>query len=225
MAKPITICVNGYIEVNRVPERAVLYLAVIHKGSEQTTASSNVVQTSKNVQELLETYAPRLPSGEATSDAAITHWSMANMSTSSYPDPSDRKPVFEATTTFTVKFRDFETLGTVASKLSVMPNVSIKSVKWMLTDTTIASLASECRISAAHDALEKARDYAKAFGYQDVQPCEISDTTYGLPAPGSASVMRARKRKLGPAHELQILAFHPEEVSMSSSVTVRFNIV
>ncbi|OJD13905.1 hypothetical protein AJ78_05695 [Emergomyces pasteurianus Ep9510] len=226
MAKPITISVTGYTEINRDPERAVLSFAVIHKAAEQTTASSNIVQTSKAVQELLETYAPKLPTGEATSDAAITHWSMTNMSTSSYQDQIDKTTVFEATTSFTAKFRDFDKLGSVSSTLSVIPNVSIKSIRWMLTDATISSLVSECRISAAHNALEKARDYAKAFGYQDVQPYEISDNGYGLPVASSASMMRSRKIMRGVRHEEQLLlTFRPEEVSMNSSVTVKFNVV
>ncbi|EEQ92507.1 hypothetical protein RJZ56_006175 [Blastomyces dermatitidis] len=225
MAKSISISAVGHSEINRDPERAVVCFRVSQKDGNKTAVSNNVIQTANTVQEFLETYIPRLASGEATPDAAITHWTMGTLNTKSYTDRDEQKTMFEASTSFSATFRDFDKLGAVATTLSVMPNVSITSTRWMLTDATIASLISECRISAAHDARTKARDYAKAFGYQDVEPYEISDTSYGLPSTSTASVMRSRKMMRPMERQEQQLIFRPEEVSMTSTVTIKFNIV
>ncbi|OJD24322.1 hypothetical protein ACJ73_04318 [Blastomyces percursus] len=136
MNNPITIFAIGHSEINRVPERAVVSFRVSQKDVDKTAVCNNVIQSANTVQELLETYTPRLASG-------MRH------------------------------IPRLRTIGAVAMTLSVMPNVSITGTRWMLTDATMASLISECRISAAHGAKTKARDYAKAFRYQDVEPYEI----------------------------------------------------
>ncbi|PGG97734.1 hypothetical protein GX51_07178 [Blastomyces parvus] len=225
MAKPITISVIGHSEINRHPERAIVNFRVLRNGGDKTDVSNTVVQTVNTIQELLETHTPRLASGEATPEATITHWTMSTLNTTSYTDREEQKTVFEANTTISATFRDFDKLGDIAMTLSVMPNVSITSTRWMLTDATIASLISECRISAAHNAQVKARDYAKAFGYQDVEPLEISDSGYGTPSTSSASVMRSRKTMRPIKKQEQQLTFRPEEVSMSATVSIQFKVV
>ncbi|KKZ64190.1 hypothetical protein EMCG_01538 [[Emmonsia] crescens] len=111
------------------PERAILGFIGTQKGWEKATTSNSVAQTVKNVQELLETYTPRLPSGEATPDAAVVRWGISSIYTSSYTVHTDKKPVIEASTMFSAKFRDLYISWGAASALSVMPNVGINSIK------------------------------------------------------------------------------------------------
>ncbi|EEH42149.2 uncharacterized protein PADG_06969 [Paracoccidioides brasiliensis Pb18] len=44
-----------------------------------------------------------------------------------------QQKTFDIRISFITKFRKFNKLGTVASTLSVIPNVSIGSIQWMLT--------------------------------------------------------------------------------------------
>ncbi|KLJ07162.1 hypothetical protein EMPG_17344 [Blastomyces silverae] len=221
MSKPIVISVVGRSEINRDPERAVLRIGVSQEDGDKTVVSKTVVQTANAVQELLEKYTPRLASGEATPDAAITHWTMSTLRTKSFTD-REQTTRFEANISFSATFRDFDQLGAAAMTLSVMPSVSITDIKWMLTDETIESLISECRIGAAHDARTKATHYAKAFGYKDVRPYEISDGSYGLPSTSTASVMRPGKNMRPMEREEQQLTFRPDEVSMTATVSIKF---
>ncbi|PGH08736.1 hypothetical protein AJ79_05927 [Helicocarpus griseus UAMH5409] len=227
MTERLTISVVGHSAINREPERAILKVSVSQTANDQTSASRDVVQTAKAIQDMLATLTPKEPSGEATADAPVTHWSMSSMSTSSRHDRENNERTFVARTSFSVKFRDFNKLSAVASELSVMPNVSVSSVEWKLTDATVASLATESRTSAVHDALAKAQDYAKAFGYEKVEPREVSDSGYGLPSTQTASAMRSKKIPgvAGRTEESHELEFHPEAVSLNCCVHATFHAV
>jgi uncharacterized protein len=178
---------------------------------------------------MLNELNPKLESGTATEDAAITHWSMGNLSTGSIPNYKDGKQVstdFTASTSFAVKFRDFSKLGVIASDLSTVPHVNLSNIDWRLTDATAASLASQSRTSAAEDALSRATDYARPFGCKQVVAFEISDSSTGLPVSQTASVMRSKKMALM-KHQYRgsdddVLSFQPEDVSLSSTVTIKF---
>ncbi|KGQ01158.1 hypothetical protein PAAG_12197 [Paracoccidioides lutzii Pb01] len=113
-----------------------------------------------------EALAPKLPSGEATSNAPITHWTMRTITTSSSINRTTRQKTFDTT---------------------LLLN------QWMLTDAAIASPASECRTRAARDALSREKDYATAFGREGVQAYKIVDTDYGLPVMRTVSLMRTKK--------------------------------
>jgi uncharacterized protein YggE len=132
--------------------------------------------------------------------------------------------LFTARTSFSVKFGDLSRLGTVAAKLSEMPNVSLASITWRLTDTTAESLAIECRTSAAKDAVARATDYAALFGYQKAVPVKIEDSGTGIPRMAEASLMRSKKAMQLAGETDQELSFHPEDVSLSSDVTITFGV-
>lgn len=228
MAETPTISVVGSASINRYPERAILSIDVRAVGTDQATAANNINSTANKVKQMLNDLVPMAESGQATPDAPITHWSMSSLSSHSYDQTNDnnetiRRYTFRAN--FSVKFRDFDKLGDIASELTFVPHVEISNVAWKLTDATSASLASEVRLMASKNAIERATDYAKAFGYEKVVPVKIEDRESGLPGTTRASLMRAKKGGLPRSSDGDKLGFSPEEVSLKSTVNVTFTAV
>lgn len=120
---------------------------------------------------------------------------------------------------FEAKFRDFAKLGSIATTLSNMENVSITNISWRLTDKTKQSLTTQCRIQAVQDAMAKAKDYAAALDRPMPPVILIRDTNAGSYAVYSEGAMlRGAKMSSTPAQE--DLNFTPEDVSINCSVEV-----
>jgi uncharacterized protein YggE len=167
--------------------------------------------------------------GGATPSAPVTYWKNSTLSTSSY-QPTDDKGrkldrLFFARTSFEIKVRDFERLGSLATTLSTMPLVSISQVEWRLTDATKASLASESRREAVKDAVVKARDYAAVLGRGTPEAVEVSDGsgTFGSYGQGVRSRVAVHGGGNGRGQQAsETLDFEPESVQLNTTVTVKF---
>jgi uncharacterized protein len=171
----------------------------------------------------------RRDAGEATPDAPVTYWKNNTLSTGSYrpTDDNGRKldRLFFARTSFEIKVRDFERLGSLATTLSTMPLVSIRHVEWRLTDATKASLASESRREAVRDAVVKARDYAAVLGRGQPEAVEVSDGsgTFGSYGQGIRTHLAGHSSGNGRGQQAdEILVFEPESVQLNTTVTVKF---
>jgi uncharacterized protein YggE len=166
--------------------------------------------------------------GEAAPSAPVTYWKNSTLSTSSYRPTDDKgrklDRLFFARTSFEIKVRDFERLGSLATTLSTMPLVSISHVEWRLTDATKASLASENRHEAIKDAVVKARDYAAVLGRGKPETVEVSDGggTFGGYGQGIRSHAAFGSRNARGQQAGEILDFEPESVQLNTTVTVKF---
>jgi len=164
--------------------------------------------------------------GEPTPSAPVTYWKNSTLSTSSYRPTDDKgrklDRVFFARTSFEIKVRDFERLGSLATTLSTMPFVSISQVEWRLTDATKASLASESRREAVKDAVVKARDYAAVLGRGEPEAVDVSDGSgsYGQGVRSRVAVHGGGNGRGQQASE--VLDFEPESVQLNTRVTVKF---
>ena len=224
---PVTIVVEGSSILYRRAERAVMSISVSSEGKNQEKVSSEVTQTSNSLQAMLRDLAPRTENGEPAARAAVTHWTMRSLSTGSYVPYTDKgnksERKFTASTSFEVKFRDFAKLGTVATTLSSMPHVSIRSIDWRLTDKTKDGLGSQARKDAIGDAMKKAQDYAEAIGGGKLAPFEVTEGA----ALNAASAYQPQQRLMavrasGGAYGDE-LNFEPEDVSVVSNITVKFS--
>lgn len=151
--------------------------------------------------------------------AAITYWSNSTLSTghrAGYTPNGEPDPLYSAEMSFEAKFQDFVQLGSVTTTMSTMEYVTIDKIDWRLTDATKDKFQSQCRQSAVHDAIAKARDYAAALNKPTPPVVEISDQggLYG----GAFSAASAR---MG-GGTTKKFDFEPEDVSIESSVTVTF---
>ena len=175
--------------------------------------------------------------GEATADAPVTHWSMTTLSTGCI-QPTNNGSIlnrkgprtFFTRTTFSIKFRDFSLLGSLATKLSTMPHVSISNIAWRLTDITQNALASQNRKQAVEDAVRKANDYVDAIGGREKVDCvEIEagqgGISYRANLGGDAAHSQALMMRMSASAStagVQHLSFEPENVHLDAGVTVRF---
>lgn len=175
----------------------------------------------------MKTLAVLTSIGDASLDASITHWSMKTLSTgSSIPQDKEGKKLpkdYTASTSFTVRFRDFTELGTFATMASTMEFVSVQQILWELTEATKATLGTKSRIEAINDAMQKANDYAKALEKANVTAYEVLDghgganSSRGYFSHGHGGYLQSQ----GVAAGGEELNFEPENVSFSCSVIVK----
>jgi uncharacterized protein YggE len=224
---PISIIVTGTSTIVRKAERATLHIDVSDTGPNQKEAMDHVTATAKQLQSGFKLLAPTEGGASTSARPAITRWTMSNISTGQWTSWTAGQPEHghRASTTFEVRFADFEKLSVACADLSRMKYVSIRSLNWSLSEGTQAGLASESRRQAVADAVVKAQDFGKAFGRDKVTPLEISDENNMIGARRAApavfgSTARSMVHSGPPAPEP--LSFVPEEVSINCSVRIRF---
>jgi uncharacterized protein YggE len=221
---PISIVVTGTSTIIRKAERATLVIDVSDTGPSQKEAVDHVTNTAKQLQSGFKLLAPT----EGTSPRpAITRWIMSNMSTGQWNVwlSGQSTTTYRASTTFEVRFADFEKLSAACADLSRMQYVAIRSLSWSLSDNTRAGLASESRRQAVADAVVKAQDFGKAFNKDKITPLEITDEK-SMMAPQRMPPMTfgSAMRSAAPAgtQAPETLSFEPEEVNINCSVRIRF---
>lgn len=222
---PLQITCNGESTIYHPAERAVVFITVSSDGPSQSQVSQEVTLTSDQLQVSLKTMALKDPTGQAAPNAPVTHWSMTSLSTGSW-QPTDNRGKnlarrFTASSRLEVKFRDFAQLGTFTSELAQTKFVSVDRIEWRLTDATKAELGRQCRRNAVKDAMAKAKDYADAAGKADFEILEITD---GVASSGYIPPYRRMfSAAPGAGGDGQELNFEPEDVSISSSLTAKFD--
>jgi uncharacterized protein YggE len=227
---PVAIIVTGSSTITRKAERATLVIDVTDSGPNQKDATEHVTNTAKQLQTGFKQLAPTDGIGALAtpSRTAITRWSMSNLTTGQWNlwIAGQNKPEFRASTTFEVRFADFDKLSAACADLSRMPYVSIRSLSWSLSDNTRAALGSESRRQAVADAVMKAKDFGKAVGKEKITPVEITDEkslagSARVPVAFGSSAMRSTA-PAGAQPPGSGLSFEPDEVNLECSVRVRF---
>ena len=221
--------VRGTAKITRYPERAILSLKIASEGPSQETVSQDVSSTCTELHQSFTTLAPKTPTGDATPEAAITTFSTTSLrSWSDLPlDYQTRKPqprVYHASSSFEVFFRNFETLGHVASKLFLTSHVTVNSISYRLTEPSLQALGAESRKQAMADAIAKAKDYASVLG-REVVAVKVTDE--GASAGGMTAQSRAQQQVYMasmPSSQAASdgLSLTPEKVVLTGSIRVKF---
>lgn len=233
---PLEIHISGTSSVAYRPERGTLAITVKSSGPEQQPVSAEVTNTSNELNKGFKELSPKLETGVATPEAAVTTFSSKHLRTWS-TTPTDQNnnslpPIYHATISFNVVFRDFEKLNEVAGMLASYPKVQIDSVNWDLTEATQKELGSETRKEAIRDAITKANDYAEVVGVK-VVPVEIRDQGQGTSgtnlfmscaAPRTGGLFGATRSE-NDVVETTPIDLNPQDVRYSGSVDVRFEAV
>lgn len=225
-AKSLELNINGSSTIIRRAERAVVNINVSFSSESRESASKEVISTVNTLQEMFKGHCPQTAEGVATDDAAITHWAMNTLSTSSYVRyDRDNKPLpreYTCRTTFVVKFRDFGVLGGILTDLAPMSNVEISNINWRVSDATKSSLGTQSRKEAIENAVLKANDFASVLADKKPRAVEIDEKHTSS---ATSSHMRALKGQVGTAYadgEKNGLSFEPEDVSLTTNVHVKF---
>ena len=228
---PLEIDVRGTAEITREPERAVLSIGISSEGAVQDVVAQQVSSTCNQLQQSFDKLAPKTSTGEATPEAPIATVSTNFLRSWSYI-PYDTKGkalqrVYGASSSFEVVFRDFETLGNIASELFLMPYVTINHIEWCLTDPSLHALGAESRKLAMQDAIAKANDYANFVG-RKIVPVKITDqgvSNGGLNMQLDTFQAAESYRRSGRAgHSAPNgMSLTPEKVVLTGSIHVKFS--
>lgn len=229
--------VSGAATIPRTAERALLDVQISSSGESHQAVTEEVTSSARTLRTMLSKNSPSDDSEEAKSNAAVAHWSMTSLKTSSTsPRENQGKliegaaKIYDTEVSFDIRFRDFDALGPFATTLASLAHVKIRSVNWILTDATARSFHSQLRKMATVDAMQRARDFAETLGFTKVRPLELNEEM--ISAVGGQRNGRTRQTariaSVGTTTEdgahpgLGDLAFQPEEVKMTTSVSCVF---
>jgi uncharacterized protein YggE len=187
MTTPLTISVTGTALISKKPELALLSVEICCTGSSRSFVSSEVQLSCRGLEDLLlktsvalsSTKNQSIPSGNssAVEKPIVKHWSMTDIETSSHLPTDSQGTVLKNTqrsystsVSYTIYIAEFSALGTFANQVSMLPYTAIHGVKWTISNTTRKAYEARLRKEAVEDALERAKDYAKALGLSAVWP-------------------------------------------------------
>jgi uncharacterized protein YggE len=233
MTTPLTISVTGTSLILQKAELALLDVEISTTGFSRSFVSSEVQLSCRRLEDLLRkssfaaTSSTTAPSSlnNATSTVQkpiVKYWTMNNIHTSTHL-PTDASGVvlknaqrsYTTTISFVIHITEFGALGTFASNVVLIPYTCIKGVRWRLHGSTRKDFESKLRSLAVEDALERAKDYAKALGLSAVWPVEVKEVRW-CDEDGDARMKGVRR--VGVADPV----FEPEEVMLSARVDCKF---
>ena len=225
--------------------RAECGILVVQAQSQQLPtpeeASAVVTVTANILRDAIVPYCPQdEETGRTKQDAAISHYSMRTLDTSSQRErrPTselrrDEAPKYDTTqyarAEFNIQFSDFNALDKLATQCSAMENVSIKSIGWKLTGAILNSIEGGARKCAAQNALQRARDYAEVFAdlsaeeaVTKVKAIHINKDSYYQQSTKAQFLYGKRQRIQGRAVDRGELLIELEDVRLDIRVNGNF---
>jgi hypothetical protein len=231
MTTPLTISVIGTSLIPQKAELALLDVEISTTGLSRSFVSSEVQLSCRRLEDLLRksSTVASLPITSSSNNASPTiekpivkHWTMNNIHTSTHLPTSCNGVVlknaqrsYTTTISFTIYITEFGALGTFASNVALIPYTSINGVRWGLHGSTRKAFENKLRSLAVEDALERAKDYAKALGLSAVWPVEVKEVRWGCE--DGNTKMKGMER-LGAADPI----LESEEVMLSARVECKF---
>jgi uncharacterized protein YggE len=232
MTTPLTISVTGTSLLPQKAELALLDVEISTTAFSRNFVSSEVQLSCRRLEDLLRKSSTAASSttapyslnnaSSAVEKPIVKHWTMNNIHTSTHL-PTDAQGVvlknsqrsYTTTISFVIHVTEFGALGTFASNVVLIPYTSFNGVRWRLHNSTRKTHDSRLRSLAVEDALERAKDYAKALGLSAVWPVEVKEVQR-CDEDGDA-------RTKGPGRvEVADLFLEPEEVILSARVECKF---
>lgn len=230
MVTPMSIAVTGIAIIPQKAERALLDVEISSTGFSRAFVSEEVQLSCQRLEDLLR----KTSTAQDDKPAIVAHWSMTAIKTTSHL-PTDEcgaalknaQRVYSTSVSFDIRVRDFGRLGSFAGQVSTLPYTLIHSVRWALTSSTRQAYESKLRTMAAKDALERAKDYAKALGLSAVWPVEVKEAQWG--DHDANAVMKVQEKAMDMLRPVTDsdpafadLFFEPEEVTLSTRIDCRF---
>ena len=204
-------------------ERATVHVEVRHDGSTRADVFSAATDSAEVVRESITALSD-------PSSGPITWWSSGSVSVW-WDRPWNNEglqlePVHHASVSFSVKFSDFDSLGTWLEHVAAIEGTVISGVSWDLTEATKASATAEVRSRSVKDAVDKATIFAHSIGLGTVtavalaDPGMLGDTSSNAVVEASGRMMKSSMMMADSSNPS--LAFKPEEIEISSVVDARF---
>jgi uncharacterized protein YggE len=231
MTTPLTISVTGTSLIHKKAELALLDVEICSTGFSRSFVSSEVQLSCRRLEDLLRksSTAASSASTSAVETPIVKHWAMANIHTSSHlpTDPNgvvlkNAQRIYSTTISFNIRIIEFGALGTFANQVALIPYTSIHGVRWALHNSTRKVYEIQSRSKAVEDALERAKDYAKALGLSAVWPVEVREVQWGDNDADAKIKGMARPGVVDPTQGFAHVFLNPEEVTLSARVECKF---
>lgn len=133
--------------------------------------------------------------------------------------PRERVAGYVATAGFSVNISDFSITGELIARLAGEDMVSVAGPNWLLRPAS--PVYRQARTAAAQDALQRARDYAQAFGAQVIGLIEVADTGL-LTEQHEPPRMFARAARAVAAPEPEAFDLEPAKQTVRAQIEARF---
>ncbi|KAI4741537.1 hypothetical protein E4T50_08014 [Aureobasidium sp. EXF-12298] len=239
MTTPLTISVTGLALTSNKPELALLSVEICCTGSSRSFVSSELQLSCRGLEDLLlktsvvssSTKNQSMPSGNpsATAKPIVKHWSMTDIHTSSHLPTDTQGAVlknaqrsYTTSVSYAIHIAEFGALGTFANQISILPYTSIQGVKWSISSTTCKAHEARLRKEAVEDALESAKDYAKALGLSAVWPVEVKEVQWEKHDVETKTKRTRRPVSADTDPASMESFFEPGEVTLSARVDCKF---
>lgn len=133
-----------------------------------------------------------------------------------------RRSVYSAAAAVTVRFIDFEVLGTWIGAVGVHETHEVGGIQWSLSEETERARARAARTRAIADAAERAADYAAAAGLGTPVVDGIQEPGTTTPGPRAPKARMETMAFAASADAAPAVAFEAGEIEVRAAVEVRF---
>lgn len=133
-----------------------------------------------------------------------------------------RRSVYTASAAVTVRFTDFEALGTWIGSVGVHKTHEVGGIEWSLTDATVRERSRVARARAIADAVERAADYASAAGLGSPVVDAIQEPGTTPPAMPMAKGAARMATMSAEADAAPAVSLEAGEIEVGAAVEVRF---
>lgn len=134
-----------------------------------------------------------------------------------------RRSVYTAAASVTVRFTDFEVLGTWLGSVGLHQTHEVGGIEWSLSEATERERSRAARTRAIADAVERAADYAAAAGLATPVVDGIQEPgTTAPPQPRSAKARMETMAFAASADAAPAVSLEAGEIEVRAAVEVRF---
>lgn len=219
MASLPSITVRGEATLEVDPEIAVVSVTVMARDADRHRALESLAKRSDQVLALVRGQGEAVEKLESGAASVYPEFKRSKVRE---PVVNERIAGYVASGSLTVTVRDFTVLGDLVTALAGAEMVAVAGPWWNLRPDS--PVRREARVTAARDALRRAREYAEAFGGRVTGLTEVADAGM-LGERDQPVVMRAMAASagaLGAAAEPARLDFEPAKQTVRAQVEARF---
>lgn len=202
---------EGTLEVE--PEIAVVAVTIQARDRDQRATLDRLARRNQQVLALIKTYGEAVEKLESESARVFPEFKDGK--------PGERVTGYVGRAAVAVTVRDFTVLGDLVTKVAEEELVSVSGPMWLLRPGS--PVHRQARLAAARDAMQRAREYAEAFGGAITGLLEVADT--GLMTEGHDHAVAhpmAAARDAFHARAAAPLDFEPARRTVRAQVEARF---
>ncbi|MEU2871479.1 SIMPL domain-containing protein [Streptomyces olivoreticuli] len=209
------LAVRGEARLEVDPEIAHIGITISARGTDRTTALSDLTRRNNHTLDLLKSYGDtveKLETGTFTITPQLTE-----------KGRHERIHAYHGSVHLTATLADFTTLGELTTRLAALDLTRVDGPWWALRPDSPAH--REARRQAVREAVQRAREYAGALGARLVALVELADlgaenTAPVGPPPAPGGMMRSAA--YGGAAPTPALDLEPQRQSVYAQVNARF---